>query len=130
MKSKVLDLFVLVVAFFCVASPVFAHHGNSRYDMKKVIALSGTVTAFDWGNPHCLVHMDVIDAGGKAEHWTLEMAAALAMSRRGWDRDTLKAGDKVTAETHPAQNGVSLGISAGPGFLMKFVINGKEIPSR
>jgi len=130
MKSKLSGLFVLVAAFLFAASPISAHHGTARYDMKKVITLTGTITAFDWGNPHCLVHMDVIDAGGKAQHWTLEMAAALAMSRRGWDQDSLKPGDKVTAETHPAQNGVPLGISAGPGFLMKFVINGKEIPSR
>jgi hypothetical protein len=130
MKSKVLDLFVVGAVVCFIASPLFAHHGEARYDMKKAITLSGTITAFDWGNPHCLVHMDVMDASGKAQHWTLEMAATLTMSKRGWDKDTLKRGDRVTAETYPAKNGVTLGISSGPGFLLKFVINGKEILTR
>jgi hypothetical protein len=130
MKSKVLRFLVLTAGVFFVSSPIFAHHGVAHYDMKKTIVLTGTIAAFDWGNPHCLVHMDVMDDNGHFRHWTLEMSSTFSMSRRGWDKDTLKRGDQVTAETHPAQNGNPLGISSSPDFALKFVVNGKEIPSR
>jgi hypothetical protein len=58
------------------------------------------------------------------------MSSTFAMSKRGWQKETLKRGDQVVVETHPAQNGTPLGISSGPDFALKVVINGKEVPSR
>jgi hypothetical protein len=130
MRSKVLCFLVVAAGVFFGSSPISAHHGVAHYDMKKTIVLMGTITAFDWGNPHCLVHMDVMDEGGRFQHWTLEMSSTFTMSKRGWDKETLKRGDQVTAETHPAQNGTPLGISSSPDFALKFVANGREIPSR
>jgi hypothetical protein len=121
---------VLAAGVFLVASSISAHHGVAHYDMKKTIALTGTITAFDWGNPHCLVHMDVMDDTGHFRHWTLEMSSTSAMSRRGWAKDTLKRGDQVIVETHPAQNGIPLGITSSPDFALKFVVNGREVTSR
>ena len=113
-----------------VSIPISAHHGVTNYDMKKTIVLTGTITAFDWANPHCLAHLDAMDDSGQVRHWTLEMSATFTMSQRGWDKDTLKRGDRVTVETHPAKNGAPVGITSGPGFAMKIVVNGKEISPR
>jgi len=121
---------VLAAGVFLVASSISAHHGVAHYDMKKTIVLSGTITAFDWGNPHCLVHLDVMDDTGNFRHWTLEMSSTSAMSRRGWVKATLKRGDQVIVETHPAQNGTPLGITSSPDFALKFVVNGREVTSR
>ena len=107
-----------------------AHHGITNYDMKKTVVLTGTVTAFDWSNPHCLAYIDVTDTSGKVSHWTLEMSSTFAMSHRGWTKDTLKRGDMAIVETHPAANGAAVGITSGPGFALKVVVNGKEIPSK
>ena len=130
MRRNAMCSLVLAAGVFLVASSISAHHGVAHYDMKKTIVLTGTITAFDWGNPHCLVHLDVMDDTGNFRHWTLEMASTFAMSKRGWGKDTLKRGDQVIAETHPAQNGTPLGISSSPDFALKFVVNGREIPSR
>jgi hypothetical protein len=121
---------LLAAGVFLVSIPVAAHHGLAHYNMKKTVVLTGTITTFDWGNPHCLVHMDVMDDTGHFRHWTLEMSSTAAMSRRGWAKNTLKPGDQVVVETHPAQNGTSLGISASPDFALKVVANGREVPSR
>ena len=130
MRRTALCFLILAPGIFLASNPVSAHHGSAHYDMKKTIVLPGTITAFDWGNPHCLVHMDVMDDAGQFRHWTLEMSSIFAMSKRGWDKDTLKRGDHAVAETHPAQNGTPLGISSGPDFALKFIVNGREIPSR
>jgi hypothetical protein len=130
MRSKVFRLLVVAAGFALVSSSISAHHGLTNYDMKKTIVLTGTITAFDWGNPHCLAHLDVMDDSGNVRHWTLEMNSTFTMSHKGWDRDTLKRGDQVIVETHPARNGAPIGITSGPGFALKVVVNGKEIPSR
>jgi hypothetical protein len=130
MRSKALSLLVLAAGFALASSPISAHHGVTNYDMKKTIVLTGTITAFDWSNPHCLVYLDVADDKGRVRHWTLEMASTFTMTHRGWDKDTLKRGDQVSIETHPARNDVPIGITSGPGFALKVVANGKETPSR
>jgi len=130
MRRNAMCSLVLAAGVFLVASSISAHHGVAHYDMKKTIVLTGTITAFDWGNPHCLVHLDVMDDTGNFRHWTLEMSSTSAMSRRGWVKATLKRGDQVIVETHPAQNGTPLGITSSPDFALKFVVNGKEVTSR
>ena len=130
MRRNAMCSLVLAAGVFLIPSAIPAHHGVAHYDMKKTIALTGTITAFDWGNPHCLVHMDVMDDTGHFRHWTLEMSSTSAMSRRGWAKDTLKRGDQVIVETHPAQNGIPLGITSSPDFALKFVVNGREVTSR
>jgi hypothetical protein len=130
MRKNTSCLLIFAAGIFLVSIPISAHHGLAHYDVKKTIVLTGTVTTFDWGNPHCLIHMDVMDESGHFRHWTLEMSSTFAMSKRGWDKDTLKRGDQVVAETHPAQNGTPVGISSSPDFVLKFVVNGREIPSR
>jgi len=123
-------LLVVTLALFWTYGVAFAHHGTSRYDLDKTITLSGTVTGFDWGNPHCLVHMDVKGDKGEIQHWTLELASPFTMSHVGWNKDSLKLGDELVAETHPARNGVALGISATSRNVMKFVVNGKPLSTQ
>jgi hypothetical protein len=130
MRRKVLSFLVVAAGFSFVSSPASAHHGVTNYDMKKTIVLTGTITAFDWGNPHCLAHVDVMEDSGNVRHWTLEMNSTFTLSHKGWDKDTLKRGDHVVLETHPARNGAPIGITSGPGFALKIEVNGKEIPSR
>jgi hypothetical protein len=130
MRRKVLSFLVVAASLSFVSSPASAHHGVTNYDMKKTIVLTGTITAFDWGNPHCLAHVDVMEDNGNVRHWTLEMNSTFTLSHKGWDKDTLKRGDMVVVETHPARNGAPIGINSGPGFALKLVVNGKEIPSR
>jgi hypothetical protein len=121
-----LALFVFAIGML-VAAPASAHHGNSRYDLDKTVTLTGTVTGFDWGNPHCLVYLDVKTGGGQVQHWTLELASPFTMSHAGWTKSSLTLGDMLVAETHPARNGLTLGISSSSHSVMKFVVNGKPL---
>src|SRR5882672_6262390 len=130
MKSKLSVAFSVVVGLLLVSSPTFAHHGTSGYDMEKVITLNGTVTSFNWSNPHCPIHIDVKDNKGDAKDWIIELAAPTLMTRNGWTKDSLKPGDEVIAETHPAKNGATTGLSGASTALLKFVVNGHALPSR
>ena len=130
MKSSLFVAFCLAAGLFQFAATVSAHHGVSGYDMDKVITVTGTVTNFDWSNPHCLVHIDVKDSNGEDKDWIIELAAPTIMKRNGWSKDSMKPGDAVVAETHPARNGATTGLSGAATTLLKFVVNGHALPSQ
>lgn len=126
MQSKVLVLCALAVGLLA-AGPAFAHHGTAGYDMGKIVTLTGTVTNFDWSNPHVVVHMDAKDDSGNIQHWALELAAPLLLERSGWSKNSMKPGDQIVAEAHPSKNGAPVGISGTASFLLKFEVNGKPL---
>ncbi len=120
-------LCLLLTGVACAGSP---HHGTVGYDSAKMITLHGTATSFDWVNPHCLLHMDVKDDAGKVQRWTLEMAPPTVLSRRGWTKELIRPGDQVTIDTHPAKNGILLGISSNNTYILKTIVNGKALAVR
>jgi len=89
---------------------LLAHHGTPAYDLSKTISTKAIVTSLEWNNPHCLLRFDAKDDKGAVRHWTLEMYNPLYMSRAGWSKDTLKAGDEIDVSFHPSKNGASNGI--------------------
>ena len=88
-----------------LSAPAFAHHGTADYDMTKLVTLKGTVTDFQFMNPHVTIYFDVKDDQGNVEKWAAEAASATGMSRMGWNRNTLKPGDSFTAVGNRAKNG-------------------------
>ena len=56
----------LTVAFtlMLAAIPGSAHHSFVMFDTTKQTTLTGTVTAFQWTNPHSYIEMDVTDETG------------------------------------------------------------------
>jgi hypothetical protein len=129
-KQKQLRVFVFAVGLLAVSMPVIAHHGVAGYDLTKTITLHGTVTKFDWSNPHIVIHMDAKNANGEVQNWTIELAAPTHMSRAGWTKNVMKTGDDIIAEVHPAQNGAPVGISGTVTFQLKIMINGQTLPMR
>jgi len=87
------------------AASLWAHHGNAPFDMTHTVRMQGTVTDFQWINPHALIHADLKDENGKVGNWKLEMGSLGMLSRFGWSRNTVKRGDRVTAEGFRAKDG-------------------------
>jgi hypothetical protein len=129
-NQKLMMVFVLAACLLFVSVPVFAHHGVAGYDMTKTITLHGTVTKFEWSNPHCVIFVEAKNADGEVQNWTLELAAPSLLSRAGWTKNSMKTGDEITADVHPAQNGAHVGISSTITFILKIVINGQPLPTR
>jgi hypothetical protein len=94
-----------MAALLLLATPLWAHHGASEYDMTKIITLRATVTELQFVNPHTLVAFTVKDDSGKVSEWEGELPSPNLLTRRGWSRSTLKAGDQVTIIGAPAKNG-------------------------
>ncbi|HWF38627.1 MAG TPA: DUF6152 family protein [Candidatus Acidoferrales bacterium] len=122
--------FVCILFLALAALPAFAHHGTSGYELDKIVTVTGTVEEFDWSNPHAVVHITAKNDKGEPQSWTIELGAPGIMARSGWSKNSMKPGDEVIAETHPAKNGVPSGLSATSTILLKFIVNGQALPSR
>ena len=82
-----------------------AHHSYSAFDMVGTKTVSGTVTKFDWSNPHSWIWIDVKNEQGVVETWGIEGMSPNYLNRRGWTRTTLKPGDQITLTFHPVRGG-------------------------
>ena len=79
--------------------PLRAHHAfAAEYDRDKPITLTGAVTKLEWTNPHARIYIDVKDAKGEVINWDFELGPPNGLMRRGWNRNSLKAGHVVTIE--------------------------------
>ncbi|HYR84226.1 MAG TPA: DUF6152 family protein [Terriglobia bacterium] len=110
MKPAFITLWAVAASLAVMCSPILAHHGNSAYDEKSPISITGTVTEFVWSNPHCQIYLDVNDKG-KVAHWSLESQSPGILRRAGWTRNTLRPGEKITITLAPAKNGEPVGFS-------------------
>ena len=87
-----------------VAVPALAHHSFAMFDQRKIMTLDGTVTEFQWTNPHAFVEMDVT-AGGATTHWSIELNSPNNLKRQGWTRTALRSGDRISLRMNPLRDG-------------------------
>jgi uncharacterized protein DUF6152 len=122
MKSKLAILLAAIFSLLMVSAPMFAHHGNSAYDMSKSVPVKATITRFEYTNPHTQVYYDVTDEKGEVEHWVAETTNPAMLNRVGWSKESLKPGDQVTLFVNPNKVGAKV------TFLQKVVFtDGKEL---
>lgn len=109
MNACVRKLRTLVVGAVCLlvaAGAAVAHHSTAMFDMQHTVAITGTVTQFDWTNPHTFIFMEVMNTTtGTSESWSVEGMSPNYLSRNGWTRHTLKPGDKIGMEVHLLKDG-------------------------
>src|SRR5580698_4641233 len=103
MKMKIFSLLALAIA---ASVPAFAHHSlAAEYDDKKPVTLKGTVTKFDWTNPHVFVFLDVGDAALNFTSWAVEFPSRIELKRDGWTQEAIHIGDVVTVDASLARDG-------------------------
>jgi hypothetical protein len=83
------------------ALSLWGHHSfPAEYDSKAPVRLEGTITKFEFVNPHAEIFLDV-DGDG----WWIEAASPQALMRRGVSKASVRAGMRVTIEGFRAKDG-------------------------
>jgi hypothetical protein len=105
MKSKVAILIVLSATLLLGSGSLYGHHGDAgRWD-DKVTVLKGTVVELQFTNPHTMIVFDVNDSG-KTVRWQAELDGTNPLAKTfGWNKNTLKAGDKITISGRRVKSG-------------------------
>ena len=122
MRNKLMASLTAAVVFSVLPGAAFAHHGGAAYDTSKVTTVTGTVTAFEFTNPHVIIGMDVKDpATGKIGKWQGELTSPNHLSRVGWTKDMFKVGDELT------MSGAALKSGAPAMAIRKIMKDGEQI---
>lgn len=104
-KMRKCVLAVLAACMLAGAGIAMAHHSFAMFDTTSKITLTGTVTEFQWTNPHAYIELDVTESNGTAkQHWTIELGSPSILQQSGWKFKDLKFGDKVTATINPLRS--------------------------
>ena len=86
------------------ALPATAHHSFAMFDQTKQMTLNGTVHEFQWTNPHAFIELDV-PSGARTQRWAIELNSPNNLTRQGWKRNSLKAGEKISVRIAPLRDG-------------------------
>jgi hypothetical protein len=120
-RAIILGMAVIALAGV-LAVPLPAHHSFSAFDTTQQKTIAGVIKKVDWTNPHIFIWMDVTNDKGVVSLFGFEGMSPNYLSRRGWDKNTLKPGDKVSIVFNPFKKPEDLG-----GMFIRTTINGKTL---
>jgi Family of unknown function (DUF6152) len=95
-----------------LAGAVWAHHNMSAlFDFNNRVTMTGTLTKFDWRNPHIQLIVEV-NKDGQMETWTLEGPRPIFFKERDVSKSDFENafGKTVTAEASRARDGSRAGL--------------------
>jgi hypothetical protein len=79
-----------------LAFPVLAHHGVApHYDDSRPVTIDGTVSEFQFINPHSFVYLRVTGADGQEAIWHCELASRSVLARNGLTEQMFAPGKHV-----------------------------------
>jgi len=92
----------IILFFLSMLTGAQAHHANSAYDRTRSISITGTVSKWQFINPHVGIFLDVTNRQGKIESWSGEFQSVQDLyGELRWNKDTFKPGDRVTIIGNP-----------------------------
>lgn len=100
---------IAVAGFALAGAPALAHHSFAMFDQTKLMTLEGTVREFQWTNPHAFIELDVV-SGRRTMRWAIELNSPNNLTRQGWRRSSLRAGERVSVRIAPLRNGHTGGL--------------------
>ena len=104
-----LTIFATLLSLSMAVLP-YAHHSfSATYTDTEVELNDVTIVRVVWANPHTIVAFDATDDTGKVTQWVTETGSPSALTRIGWNRNSVSPGDMVNVTVNPARDGTPRG---------------------
>jgi hypothetical protein len=101
-----IPIFLAAAALLSIPAVLLGHHGQAAYESTSV-TIKGTVTAFRFVNPHCIVEFETKDDKGQVQKWQGELNSPNRFVKAGWTETTLRAGDEITITGYRLRSGAN-----------------------
>jgi hypothetical protein len=107
MKTAIVTALLACIGFVATAA---AHHSYAMFDSTRKVTVKGSVSDWQWTNPHSQLYVMVNDLDGKPlappAVWRFEGESPEVLRREfNLRRDRIKIGDKVTVTAQPLRDG-------------------------
>lgn len=96
-----------------IAPPALAHHSGAMFEDTLMLELKGSVTHFDYVNPHSWLYVNVENDDGTVTEWGFELDAPPRLRRLGISPSFWREGDRVVVRTRPLKDGRPAGVMVG-----------------
>jgi hypothetical protein len=104
-KMTRVSFLAVYLGLLALAPVAFAHHGTANYDTDKSITVKGTVTGFEFVNPHVQIYWEAKDDSGTTQKWQGELTSPNRLTRVGWTKSSIKPGDAINISGYPTKSG-------------------------
>ena len=102
---RVLTFLALVLVVVAPGASRAHHSVFAVYDINGSITIEGVITEIWFKSPHIRVFVEVTDEDGNTVIWNTHGHNPTALRRRGWVRDTLAVGERITMSGDPTYDG-------------------------
>ena len=102
---RALAVAATIAVALCAGRIASAHHSFAAFDMTAEKTITGVVKKVDWTNPHIWIWVDVTEPSGTTDTYGFEGMTPNFLSRRGWTRNSMQPGAKVTITFRPMKDG-------------------------
>ena len=103
-----------------------AHHSFAvEFTAEKTIEIEGVVSEIWFRNPHVRYYVDISD-NNKVISWDVRTSSPSLLVRKGWTKNTIQVGDKISIIGHPGRDGrkllsvISIKLSDGSSLGQKY----------
>jgi hypothetical protein len=96
---------IMLSAALLAAAPAGGHHSFAMFDPARILTLEGTIAEFRWVNPHVAIFVKDGGSDDPDKLWSVELTSPSNLRRRGFERTSLKPGDKVIVQLNPLRDG-------------------------
>ncbi len=104
---RIISPAAMIAALLACASAetVLAHHSTAaNFDESRMIEIEGEISANRLRNPHITFVVDVVNAAGETEHWTVESNSLSGLRRLKVSTEVFAVGEKVRVAGNPSRH--------------------------
>jgi hypothetical protein len=112
-RSRFCTGLLLAAGWFASGPIASAHHSGAMFEDTRTLTLTGTVTHFDYVNPHSWLYVNIESEDGSVTEWGFELDAPPRLRRVGISPNFWREGDRVTVTTRPLKDGRPAGSLVG-----------------
>lgn len=99
-------LIIGVMGACLAAASANAHHSfAAEFLGDQTRTIEGVVTEVWFKNPHVRYYIEITNEEGETEQWDVRTSSPTLLVRRGWNRETISVGDRVSIEGYLGRDG-------------------------